>query len=125
MTSECIICFEEINGNSIESDNLWKCNECNIEIHKECIEQWDTNNETNTCPHCRKTEVAVVTLTDRHIPYNINESLVVGVSRQCLYCKIISIFILGFSCSSIFALVLFVILNDYHFQYYNQTRLKY
>lgn len=126
MSPECLICLEIINNKSSENMDLWICNNCNVEIHTHCKNQWDIANEKeNTCPHCRIIEHTRLVIFDQPVSYNINENIVSGVSRQCLYCKLISIFIFGISFSSIFILLLYLVLNDYHFQYNNYTRLNY
>lgn len=44
----CIICFEELIYTS--GNILWQCPQCQITIHKNCIEGL----HKSECPHCRK-----------------------------------------------------------------------
>lgn len=42
----CAICFEEIDPN--KPDLIWTCNQCNKDLHKDCLNNWQGN-----CPYCR------------------------------------------------------------------------
>ena len=44
LVETCIICLDELGPL-----NNWSCQQCNVQIHQECIR----NNIQNTCPHCR------------------------------------------------------------------------
>ena len=43
--NECIICLDEIK----QTNDIWLCPQCNIEIHKTCYD----NYVRHRCPHCR------------------------------------------------------------------------
>ena len=123
MSSECLICLEKINNGPAENMDLWICNHCNVEIHTHCKTQWDiTNEENNTCPHCRTIENSTLVIFD-----NNNEELNENIPRDHIiyyfYCKMIIVLVFICFCCSFFMGILYLVLKDYRFKYYyNYTK---
>lgn len=132
MSSECLVCLEKIIING--EINVWMCNHCNVEIHKQCKNEWDVaNDENNTCPHCRREEELVSAQELAREIINIetdntntdNTDNNVTVIYRFIYCKVILVmFVICF----LFAIVSgfgFLLLNELSYGYsFNYTALR-
>ena len=63
--NQCLICFEDIN-----LENNWKCSNCKVNIHPECIVKWNKNK----CPHCQQNTIDLY-LTNPILKKNIHNNL--------------------------------------------------
>ena len=121
MTSECIICFQELNTEDYKN-NLWKCNNCNIELHLNCKKSWDQVNSKKSCPHCRSDEVSIDIISNSE---NITISqYATRLNNRCVVFsfvypkKFISI-VTCFICIILILIIVFlsIMLNEFVFTY--------
>ena len=116
----CAICLENIDQNVREL--IWKCNNCNKELHKDCMDNWHKN-----CPYCRikinyplvpnnSTNIITIISPTRNIRIEDYDCHNLGTIMGCIICIILSIvFCLG--------CYLLINLDIFRHRYYNRTLL--